>query len=172
MINRGLDAKAVQVGVMDGLSGLETAFRESFTEACTARCWVHSLRNALAKTPKRLQEPFKLLAHKIMYAESESSAREALKSLKLSMGNDAERAVRCLGKDLESLLTHYKFERKLWRTLRTTNPIERINKELKRRTKSMETIGEKTLSVVLAFVAMRLEYHWQRFSVDKFPYRI
>lgn len=169
LIARGLDPQGVQIGVMDGLSGLESAFHEAFTQAVTARCWVHSLRNALAKTPKRLQEAFKLLAHKIMYAESETAAREAFKSLKLSMGNDAERAVRCLEKDLDSLLTHYRFEKKLWRTLRTTNPIERINKELKRRTKSMETVGEKTLSVVLAFVAMRLEYHWQRFSVDKFP---
>jgi hypothetical protein len=33
----------------------------------------------------------------------------------------------------------------------------------------METVGEKTLNVVMAFIAMRLEFHWQRFSVDKFP---
>src|SRR5271154_6153642 len=69
-------------------------------------------------------------------------------------------------KMLDSLLVHYRFEQKLWRSLRSTNPIERVNKELKRRTKSMETVGERTLNVVLAFVAMRLEYHWQRVPVD------
>jgi putative transposase len=166
LVVRGLDPQSVQIGIMDGLPGLETAFRESFVNAKTARCWVHSLRNALAKTPERLRDAFKILAHQIMYARSENDAREAFKSLKLAMGSDAGRAVRCLEKDLESLLVHYKFDQRFWRTLRTTNPIERVNKELKRRTKSMETVGERTLNVVLAFVAMRLEYHWQRVPVD------
>ena len=166
LVVRGLNPQAVQIGIMDGLPGLEAAFRESFVNAKTARCWVHSLRNALAKTPERLREAFKVLAHQIMYARSENDAREAFKGLKLAMGSDADRAVRCLEKDLESLLVHYKFDQRFWRTLRTTNPIERVNKELKRRTKSMETVGERTLNVVLAFVAMRLEYHWQRVPVD------
>jgi putative transposase len=166
LVVRGLNPQSVQIGIMDGLPGLETAFRESFVNAKTARCWVHSLRNALAKAPDRVREGFKILAHQVMYARSENDAREAFKNLKSVMGPDAERAVRCLEKDLESLLVHYKFDQKFWRTLRTTNPIERINKELKRRTKSMETVGERTLNVVLAFVAMRLEYHWQRVPVD------
>jgi transposase-like protein len=67
---------------------------------------------------------------------------------------------------LESLPAHYKFENKFWRVLKTTNPIERVNKELKRRTKSMETVGEKTLNILLAFTAMRLEYNWQKLPVD------
>jgi transposase-like protein len=93
------------------------------------------LRNALAKTPKRLQDAFKLLASKVMYADSEQGAQQAFRDLKIQMANDAERAVKCLEKDLDSLLAHYKFEKKFWRVLRTTNPIERVNKELKRRTK-------------------------------------
>ena len=166
LVVRGLDPQSIQVGIMDGLPGLETSFRESFVNAKTARCWAHSLRNAMAKTPERLRVAFKKLAHHIMYARSENDAREAFKALKTAMGSDADRAVRCLEKDLESLIVHYKFDQKFWRTLRTTNPIERVNKELKRRTKSMETVGERTLNVVLAFVAMRLEYHWQRVPVD------
>ncbi|MBK8202858.1 MAG: transposase [Bdellovibrionales bacterium] len=120
----------------------------------------------MAKTPVRLRDALKLQSHQIMYARSETDAREAFKALKSAMNRDAERAVRCLEKDLESLLAHYRFDQRFWRTLRTTNPIERINKELKRRTKSMETVGERTLNVVLAFIAMRLEYHWQRVAVD------
>ncbi len=166
LINRGLDANAVQIGVMDGLPGLENAFKESFTKAVTGRCWVHSLRNAMAKVPERLREPFKKIAHQIMYANSEAQAREAFRLLKTEMKNDAERSVRVIEKDLDSLLAHYKFEKKFWRTLRTTNPIERVNKELKRRTKSMETLGERTLEVLVAFTAMRLEYHWCRVPVD------
>ena len=50
--------------------------------------------------------------------------------------------------------------------MKTTNPIKRVNKELKRRTKSMEGHGEKTLNILLAFTAMRLEYNWQKIPVD------
>lgn len=166
LIARGLDPQTVQIGVMDGLPGLETVFKECFARAVTGRCWVHSTRNALAKVPERLQVAFKQLSDKVMYASSEADARQAFSALKAAMGNDCDRAVRVIEKDLESLLAHYKFEQRFWRTLRTTNPIERVNKELKRRTKSMETLGEKTLQVLLAFTAMRLEFHWQRFSVD------
>lgn len=163
---RGLDMSAVRIGIMDGLPGLEKLFRETFHNAVTARCWAHSLRNACAKAPARLREVFKKLAHKVMYASSEDAARMAFQELKATMGADAERAVHCLEKDLESLLTHYRFERPFWRALRTTNPIERVNKELKRRTKSMETLGEKTLQTLVAFTALRLEYNWQIVPVN------
>lgn len=166
LIKRGLDTSAVQVGVMDGLPGLEKKFKEFFPKALTARCWVHAKHNALQKCSMRLKEPFEKLLTQVMYAPSESSARFNFNELKKQMGKDCERATNCLEKDLESLLTHYKFEKRFWRVLRTTNPIERVNKELKRRTKVMEGLGEKTLNILLAFTAMRLEYNWQRIPVD------
>ena len=160
--SRGLDMSAVRIGIMDGLPGLERLFRDTFPNAVTARCWVHSLRNACAKAPARFREMFKKLAHRVMYASSESQARLAFQELKAAMGSDAERAVHCLEKDLDSLLTHYRFEKSLWRALKTTNPIERVNREFKRRTKAMDTLGERTLQVLVAFTAIRLEYGWQK----------
>lgn len=164
--SRGLDMSAVRIGIMDGLPGLEKLFLETFPNAVTARCWVHALRNALAKSPARLREAFKSLAHKVMYAPSANAARLAFQELKAIMGSDAERAVRCLEKDLDSLLTHYQFEKCFWRALKTTNPIERVNRELKRRTKSMDSLGEKTLQTLLAFTALRLEFNWSRTPVN------
>jgi putative transposase len=164
--HRGLKSDKVRLGVMDGLSGLENIFKESFSNAQTARCWVHAKRNAISKCPARFLESFNVFVEQIMYASSENAARVAFKQLQEVLGSDAQRAVSCLEKDLESLLVHYQFDRKLWRTLKTTNPIERVNKELKRRTKSMETLGERTLRVVTAFVALRLEYYWQQFPAD------
>jgi len=166
LIRRGLDPRKVKIGIMDGLPGLETAFRESFTDAVTARCWVHSARNAINKCPARLKDAFKTLLNTVMYAESLQEARDKFKALKLDMGNDGLRAVNCIEKDLESLLIHYTFDKSYWRTLKTTNPIERINKELKRRTKSMETLGESTLTAVVAFTALRLEMGWKMYKVN------
>ena len=166
LIKRGLDVKRVSIGVMDGLPGLEKKFKEIFPQSMTARCWVHAKRNTLAKCSKRLLLPFEKLLNEVMYANSESEARINFKRLKEQMGTDCERAIHCIEKDFESLLVHYKFEKRFWRVLKTTNPIERVNKELKRRTKSMEGLGEKTLNILLAFTAMRLEYNWQIQPVD------
>lgn len=151
---------------MDGLPGLEKAFKEAFPKAQTQRCWVHSMRNAVAKAPARLRDEFKMLAHKVMYASSEDNARQAFSSLKEVMGSDASRAIKCLEKDLNSLLTHYRFDRKCWVALRTTNAIETINRQFKRRTKSMDAMGEQTLETVLAFIALRFEINWRRAAID------
>ncbi len=148
---RGVDPQTIQVGVMDGLPGLERVFKEEFPEAVTARCWFHAMQNALAKTPKRLHEPFHSLAKEIMYASSEEGARAAFIRLKSSMQNDCQRSIACLEKDLDSLVSHYRFPQNLWQALKTTNAVERIHKEVKRRTRAMESLGESTLTTVLAF---------------------
>lgn len=165
---RGLDYESVKLGLMDGLPGLERVFLEEFPKSVTARCWFHAMQNALAKSPKRLTEPFHLLARKVMYADGRQGALAAFAALKLAMGKDAKRAVDCLEKDLESLIAHYSFDSKMWRTLKTTNSIERINKELKRRTKSMETIGEGTLQTLVAFTALRIEMSWKSRASDTY----
>lgn len=166
LIKRGLRSDDVRIGIMDGLPGLENLFRRTFPKSVTARCWVHALRNALAKAPARLREPFKLLAHKVMYASSEDQARQAFKALKEAMGADSERAVHCLAKDLDSLVVHYRFEKRFWIALKTTNPIERINREFKKRSRSMGTMGERTLESLLAFTALRLEMGWKQVAID------
>jgi len=166
LVSRGLDVNAVRIGIMDGLPGLENSFKERFTKAVTARCWVHALKNALNKCPERLREAFQLLASRVMYAVSEDSARKAFQELKIAMQADAQRAVYILEKDLESLLVHYRFERSFWIPLKTTNPIERINKEFKRRAKSMETMGETTRDILLAFTALRLEMNWRKMPIN------
>lgn len=166
LIERGLNASKVRIGIMDGLPGLERAFRESFPSAVSARCWVHASGNALGRCPARLRVAFKMGLTAVMNASSLSDAKEKFELLKGQMGADGSRAVQTIEKDLQSLLAHYNFESRYWRALRTTNPIERVNKELKRRTKSMETVGEQTLTVVVAFIAMKLEYGWQMYRVD------
>jgi putative transposase len=166
LCRRGMDMGAVRLGIMDGLPGLEKLFVETFPSAVTARCWVHALRNVLAKVSVRIRPAFKTFTNQIMYAANENAARVAFDALKAAFGREAERAVHCLEKDLDSLLTHYRFDKALWRALKTTNPIERVNREFKRRTKSMDTLGPKTLETLVAFTAIRLEYGWQTTPVD------
>ena len=61
---------------------------------------------------------------------------------------------------------HYTFPPAHWDALRTTNPIERVNKEFKRRSKAMEVVSPDGLKVLLAFTALRLEYGWALTPID------
>jgi putative transposase len=62
--------------------------------------------------------------------------------------------------DLDELLAHYTFPPEHWEALRTTNPIERVNKEFKRRSRAMEVVSADGLKALLAFTAIRLEFGW------------
>jgi len=165
LISRGLKIEDVRIGIMDGLPGLESLFKRTFPKAVTAQCWVHALKNALAKTPARIRIVFKKMLSEVMYACSEDAAREAFKALKQAMGADAQRAVSCIEKDLDSLVVHYRFDKRYWMALKTTNPIERVNKEFKKRSRSMGTMGENLLESLLAFTALRLEMGWRQVPV-------
>lgn len=170
--HRGLKADQVKLGIMDGLPGLETLFKQEFFNSSTQRCWFHSLGNALAKTPARLRETFKISAHKVMYATNENQARLNFQELKEIMNSDATRAVKCLEKDLDSLLTFFKFDRNLAVALRTTNAIETINRQFKRRTRGMDTMGEATLESVLVFTALKIEFGWSLNRIDSNIYKM
>jgi putative transposase len=163
---RGLNANSIQIGIMDGLPGLEEVFKENFPKSQSARCWVHAMKNSYAKVSEKLLAAFQKELKKVMYSTSEQSARESFKKLKEIYGSSCERAVRVIEKDLDSLLVHYQFDQSLWRALKTTNAIERVNKEFKRRTKSMEQIGENTLQILLAFTALRLEMNWRSVPIN------
>ena len=166
MKHRGFDTSSVRLGIMDGLPGLEEVFREEFPRSVTQRCWVHAKRNAMQKAPKRLQEAFSRLLATVMYAESENDARSAFQALKDAMDKDCNRAIQIIEKDLDSLVMHYRFPSKVWHIIKTTNAIERVNKELKRRSKSMETVSEKSQMPLVAFTALRLEMGWRQHGID------
>lgn len=162
---RGLETEHVQLGIMDGLPGLASAFLDAFPRARVARCWVHKARNVLPLVAKRYQTAFKADWDKIAYADGEQQARAAFDALRARWGTTCDDAVARLERDLEALLAHYAFPKEHWAALRTTNPIERVNKEFKRRSKSMETVSPDGLKALLAFTALRLEFGWMTSSI-------
>jgi putative transposase len=158
---RGLNSEAVELGIMDGLPGLEALFKRFFPRAQTQRCQKHAKANACRRVRAREREQFSKDLNKIFYAPSESSARVAFFALKEQWGRLFPTAVQIIEKDLDGLLTFFQFDPTYWTSLRTTNPIERLNKEFKRRTKAMEvTGGEISTYRCLAYVAQTMEYRW------------
>jgi putative transposase len=70
-------------------------------------------------------------------------------------------AVQVVEKDLDSLLTFFQFDATYWTVLRTTNLIERLNKEFKGRTRAMEvTGGEIATYRCSVYVSQTMEYRW------------
>jgi putative transposase len=166
LIRRGLDTAAVELGIMDGLSGLEEVFRSYFGRARTQRCQVHAKRNALRRVRKCDRLSFSQAVSAVFYAPSESEARRNFYALKDTWQTRFPGAVAVIERDLDSLLTFYAFDPVYWATIRTTNPIERLNKEFKRRTRAMEvTGGEQATYRVMIYVAMTMEYSWSRFQL-------
>jgi putative transposase len=165
---RGLDGRKVTLGVMDGLTGLEKVFGEEFYKAKVQRCQVHLVRNVLAKVPKKLKESVADDMRSILYASSKKKAMEFFESFTQRWEKEVPSAVKCLSRSIDSALTFMSFPEDEWISLRTTNIIERLNKEFKRRTKSMEIVaGEKACYTLLAFICLKMELHWRSNPIGK-----
>ncbi|MDE3178353.1 MAG: IS256 family transposase [Acidobacteriota bacterium] len=161
LLERGLNKEGVELGIMDGLPGLEGVFKRFFPRSQTQRCQKHAKANACRQVRKTEREEFSKDLNKVFYAANEAAARTAFFAVKDRWGNLFPSAVGRIEKDLDSLLTFFQFDATYWTVLRTTNPIERLNKEFKRRTRAMEvTGGEISTYRCLAYVAQTMEYRW------------
>ena len=165
---RGLDGSNMVLGVMDGLPGLEKVFKEEFPKAKVQRCQVHVSRNVLAKVPKKLKKAVADDLRSIFYASSKAKAMEFFGIFKEKWEENLPSAVKCLGNSIEACLTFFIRPEEEWISLRTTNVIERLNKEFKRRTKSMEIVaGENACYMLLAFISLKMEVHWRTSPIGK-----
>ena len=65
-------------------------------------------------------------------------------------------------------MTYYSFPEKHWISLRTTNPIEKVNVEFKRTTQPMEILtGEKFAYKLICFIAFKMEITWRKAPIGK-----
>jgi transposase len=117
---------------MDGLPGLEKVFREEFPKGKVQRCQVHVMRNVLAKVPQKLKQKVADDIRSIFYASSKEKALEFASQFTGRWQKEIPSAVKCLQNSLDSCLTFFDFPQEEWISLRTTNVIERLNKEFKR----------------------------------------
>ncbi len=129
------------LGIMDGLSGLERVFKEEFIHAKIQRCQVHVARNVLAKVPKKYKQDVADDMRSIFYASSKEKSLIFWDGFKEKWESVLPSAVSCLDKTIETCLTFFNCPEEEWISLRTTNIIERLNKEFKRRTKPMEIMA-------------------------------
>jgi putative transposase len=159
---RGLNKNYVSLGIMDGLPGLETVFKDEFPSAKVQRCQVHVARNVLSKVSRGEKKRVADSMRNIFYASSKKKAEKEYLSFVEKYEKTFPSAVKCLTNSINSCLTFYAFPDDEWISLRTTNVIERVNKEFKRRTKPMEILaGENSAYRLLCFVALKMELGWR-----------
>lgn len=165
---RGLDGSRVKLGIMDGLAGLEKVFQEEFSGAKTQRCQVHVARNVLAKVTKKHKKEVADDLRSIFYASSKEKAVTFYDKFRNDWQKEFPSAVKSLESSIDSCLTFFSFPAEEWISLRTTNIIERLNKEFKRRTKPMEIVaGENSCYRLLAFISLKMELAWRTAPVGK-----
>jgi len=165
---RGLSKDIVELGIMDGLPGLMTVFEEEFPSAKVQRCQVHVARNVICKVNWGSRMEVTDSLRDIFYAPTRAKATEAFQVFVTKYEHSQPSAVQCLSKVIEQCLTFFSFPEEEWVSLRTTNVIERVNKEFKRRTKPMEILaGENSAYRLLSFIALKLELGWKKWPLDR-----
>lgn len=159
--SRGLLGKSLRLITTDGHSGLKKAISRIYPFIKRQGCIVHKLRNVSLKVRRRNREAMMREVKGIFSAESRGEAWKRFKEVKKRWVVEEERAIRCLGKDLFSYLRYYDFPEELWKTIRSTNILERAFREIRRRTRSMGVFpSEGSANRIMYAMTKKLNGNW------------
>lgn len=149
LVRRGV--RAPVLAVIDGNDGLHAAVKDSWPWIDIQRCTKHKLENLSTHAPKRLYEKIKADYHSIIYADSGEQARDAWEQFERRWQKDCPKVVKSLREGGEELLTFYRYPKSMWKSLRTTNGIERLNEEFRRRVKTQGSLPNSDAGLKLLF---------------------
>ena len=135
--------------VIDGNQGLMRAVREIWPQAAVQRCMHHKLENLLAHAPKHAHEEIKRDYHEIMYGETPVQVRQALGSFRAKWQKLCPPVARSLDEAGDDLISFIRFPKSQWCVLRTTNHLERLNGEFRRRTKTQGSFATEQAALTL-----------------------
>jgi putative transposase len=149
LVERGL--LTPRLVIADGSKGLRRALSEVWPPLAVQRCTVHKLRNLAAHCPKRLYPAVQRDYHAIVYAADEAAARRAWVRFTGRWGRELPAVVASLEEAGDELLTFYRFPAAQWKSLRTTNIVERVIEEVRRRVKTQGSLPSTDAVLVLCY---------------------
>jgi putative transposase len=150
---RGL-SHSPKLAAGDGALGFWNAISKVYPDTRHQRCWVHKTANILNKLPKSVQPKVKAALHEIWMASTRKDAHKAFdNTLELFMPK-YPKAMACLNKDREELLSFYDFPAEHWIHIRTTNPIESAFATVRLRTKKSRNCGSRDSTLAMVFKLM------------------
>ena len=130
---RGLSG--VKMITSDANEGIQYAIAHVFPNVPWQRCQVHFTRNILDKTPKKYREGLRSELRELFTSDTIEQARNRRDEILQDYRDIAENAMECLETGFESTMTVMIFSENIRKLFRTSNHIERLNRELKRRSK-------------------------------------
>jgi len=151
---RGL--KGVRLIISDACIGLAESAAEYFPDAGWQRCVVHFYRNVFSHVPRPKMREVAAMLKAIHAAEDVQAAREKafrvgakLRDLRLT------KAAELVEAGIEETLAYYRFPEEHWRRIRTNNPLERILREIRRRTRVVGAFPDGQSALNLAAARLR-----------------
>ena len=143
------------LAVIDGNPGLAAALKVQWPQLAIQRCTNHKLWNLLAKAPAHLREELAEDYRRMIYAPS----REAVEQARVGFLRKWKLRCKAVGASFEEagdeLFTFTSFPSSQWKALRTTNALERINEEFRRRTKTQASLPSEEAVLFLLFGLLR-----------------
>jgi len=156
---RGLNGPLLVI--VDGNSGLKKMLWECFSYSLIQRCQVHKMRNILSKLPKDIHTKMKRLIHSAFYARDYSEGLRIARDIIARFEDEFPSAMECLAESLEDVLCVLKFPATHRKSIRSTNLLERLLGESKRRTKvSPRFPTEKSCLSLVYAVLIDVSAHW------------
>jgi transposase-like protein len=154
LVERGLTG--VQLVIADEHRGLASAVRRHLPEARRQRCTVHLERNVLTKAPQRLRGRVAKDLRLIFQAASLADAKKRLQLFAAGLGRQVPEALRCLEDGFVAATQFFAFPKPHWIRIRSTNGLERLHGEVKRRIRSIGAFPDRD-SALRLITAVALE---------------
>jgi putative transposase len=160
LVGRGL--KPPRLIITDGNPGLLRAIKDTWPEVPRQRCTVHRIWNVLARVPKKRQEELKGALGRIFYAACLEDAQAEAKRFLRRYAGEFPMACEVLSQHLGECLTFYCFPQRHWKSIRSTNVLERAFKEVRRRTNVVGRFPGEKAALALVFGVLEEErLNWQ-----------
>jgi transposase-like protein len=161
--SRGVER--VDLWITDGNKAMLNAIQNKFPASKRQRCVKHKMDNVLGYIPEKQQDDVRLELRAIFYQDSREKADQELAAFIAKYENIYPSAIACLKRDLEACLTFYSFPAKHWKFIRTTNIIERLFGEVKKRSHKMAAAFRNENSCMLMFYAVIRSLKFRRISI-------
>ena len=146
--SRGLRAPSLMIS--DGHKGLAKSCG-LWPDAEVQRCTVHKWENLKKHCPRHAHAELKRDYDAIVYAADLESGKTAYKEFEKKWSRLCPAVVKSLQEAGMNLLTFYNFPKAMWKSLRTTNPLENLNREFRRRTKTQASFATEQAALTLLY---------------------
>jgi transposase-like protein len=143
------------LAVIDGNPGLEAALRVTWPAIELQRCTNHKLWNLLAKAPAHLREELGEDYRRMIYAPTVAAVAQARAAFRRKWKGRCAGVLSSFEEAGDQLFTFVRYPISQWKALRTTNALERINEEFRRRTKTQASLPSEEAVLLLLFGLLR-----------------